>query len=123
MTSNSHSSGNGACLGAIAGANPTDAESSSAPGHQHQIPLAFQSDALRMISNSPNEVGVEMNTYTREPNGWAAKEAWARHQALIRQLYLYEKKPLKKVMKYIEDQHSFKATLVIRVVLFLRGVC
>ena len=75
------------------------------------------------MSNSPNEVGVGMNAPTREPNGWAAKEAWARHQGLIKQLYLYENKPLKEVMSYMKDQHGFKATLVIRVVLFLREIC
>ena len=126
MTSSSHSSDEGASLVAIASANATDADSWIAPDHQstaHKPPLAFQSDALRMMSNSPNEVGVEMNAPTREPNGWAAKEAWARHQALIKQLYLHEKKSLKKVMKYMEDQHGFKATLVSRVVLFSRGVC
>lgn len=61
-----------------------------------------------MISKSPNEDGVKMNTYTREPKGWAAKEAWTRHQALIRQLY--EKKPLKEVMRHMADQHGFRAT-------------
>ena len=122
MTSNSHSSDNGASLVAIAGANPTDADSSSAPDHQstaHHIPLAFQSDALRIMSNSPNEVGVGTNAPARESSKWAAKQDWARHQALIKQLYLYEKKPLKEVMRHMEDQHGFRATLVIRAVPFL----
>ena len=125
MTSHSHSSNDGVTLAAIAGANPTDAGSWSAPGHQstaHQTPLAFQSDALGMMSNVPNEVGVGTNAPARERSGWAAKEDWTRHQALIKQLYLYRKKSLKEVMRHMEGQHGFRATLVIRTVLFFRGV-
>ena len=126
MTSSTHSSDEGASLVAIAGANPTDADSWSAPDHQstaHHTPLAFQSDALGMMSNVPNEVGVGTNAPARKPSGWAAKEDWMRHQALIKQLYLYGKKPLKEVMRHMEGQHGFRATLVIRTVLFFRGVC
>ncbi|KAM0802989.1 hypothetical protein BDR22DRAFT_961051 [Usnea florida] len=113
MTSNSYSLNDGANLVAIASANPTDAESWSPLDHQstaHQIPLAFQSDALRMMSNPPNEVGIGLTVPNREPNGWAAKEAWARHRALIKQLYLCEKKPLKEVMRHMKDEHGFRAT-------------
>ena len=122
MTSHSHSSNDGASLVNIAGANATGADSWNAPDHQstaHQIPLAFQSDPLRMMSDSPNEVGVGMNAPTREPSGWAAKEAWARHQPLIKKLYLYKKKTLKEVMRHMEAQHGFKATLVFVAVPFL----
>ena len=122
MASNLYSSDDGASLVAIAGANPTGADSWSPLDHQstaHQVPLAFQSDALRMMSNPPNEVGVGTNVPNRVPSGWAAKEAWARHRAVIKQLYLHEKKSLKEVMRHMKDKHGFTATLVFRAVLFL----
>ena len=125
MTPNSHTSDDGAFLVATAGANPIDADSWSAPDHQstaYQTPLAFQSDALGMISKFPDEAGVGMNAYDRDPSGWAAKEDWARHQALIKQLYLYEKKPLKEVMRYMEDQYDFRATSVSMLGLFFDWV-
>ena len=121
MTSHSHFSNDGASLVAINGANPTDAYSWSAPDHQN--PLAFQSDALGMMSNVPNEIGVGTNASAKKLSEWAAKEDWARHQALIKQLYLYEKKPLKEVMRHMEGHHGFRATLVIQTVLFFQGVC
>ena len=89
----------------------------------HQNPLAFQSDALGMMSNVPNEVGVGTNATAGKPSEWAVKDDWARYQALIKQLYLYEKKSLNEVMHHMEDQYGFKATLVIRAVLFFRGFC
>lgn len=125
MTSNSHSSDDGASVVATTGTNSTVADSWSVPDRNsttHQSSLAFQPDALRMILKSLNSVGVEMIAPAREPSGWAAKEDWTRHQTLITQLYLYEKKPLKEVMRHMENHHDFKATLVIRTVPFLRGV-
>ena len=121
MTSNSHSSDDGASLVAVAGTNSTDADLWNVPDRHsttHQSSLAFQPDALRMMLNSSNNTGVEMFAPAREPSGWAAKEDWATHQTLLTQLYLYEKRPLKEVMRHMENHHNFRATLVIRAVLF-----
>ena len=121
MTSNSHSSDEGAILVAIAGANSTDADSGSVPDHQSGAPqssLTFQPDALSTTVYFPNNVGAETNAPARKTSGWAAKESWTRHQALIKQLYLHEKKPLKEVMRHMEDQHGFRATSVLHAVLF-----
>ncbi|CAD6593216.1 MAG: hypothetical protein ASARMPREDX12_006943 [Alectoria sarmentosa] len=52
-----------------------------------------------------------MVTHVTKPNGWAAKPNWARHEALIKQLYLYEKKSLGEVMRIMESQHGFRATV------------
>lgn len=66
----------------------------------------------------PSDVNASMVTHFTMPNGWAAKPNWARHEALIKKLYLYEKKSLAEVMRVMESQHGFKATSVINAVLF-----
>ena len=121
MTSNSHSFDDGASLVAVAGTNSTDADLWNVPDRYsttHQSSLAFQPDALRMFLKTPNSVGVEMIAPAREPSECPAKEDWARRQTLITQLYLYEKRPLKEVMRHMENHHNFRATLVIRAVPF-----
>ena len=44
------------------------------------------------------------------PSGWATKQDWDRHRALIGQLY--EKETLTKVMGFMAEQHGFRATFV-----------
>ena len=71
---------------------------------------------------SSNDVSGPAVTSVTGSNGWAAKESWASHQALIKQLYLYEKKPLAEVIRLMESQHGFKATLVYRAALLVPSI-
>ena len=50
---------------------------------------------------------------------WATKQDWERHQQDIQRLYLSEKRELMEVMKIVEVQYGFKATLVFRWVPFV----
>ena len=45
-----------------------------------------------------------------QPVRWVSSEDWTKHQSLL--MRLYEEYPLKKVKKFMEDDHSFKATWV-----------
>lgn len=122
MTSRSYSSNEVVPLGAMAGANPIPVESLSFPDHQSassSSSAAFQPDAMASTLSAFNDVGAPMVTLATKPNGWAAKQHWARHQAFIKQLYLYEKKPLAEVMRIMEIQHDFRATSVLHAVLLV----
>lgn len=119
MTSKPHSASDFESLVAIAGGNPTHTDSLNFTEHQsasHQNPSAFQPDALATSLYSSNHVGVPTLAPVTNLNGWAAKQDWARHQALIKRLYLYEKKALGEVMRFMESQHGFKATSVLHVI-------
>lgn len=48
---------------------------------------------------------------------WATKEDWIKHQRLIGQLY--EKQTLAEIMRYMANQHGFRATCVIQTVLMI----
>ena len=115
MTTNSSYSFNGiGTLVAMAGTNPIYADSLNFPDHPSPITpssLAFQPDPLAITLNSSHDLAGPTIAPVTKAHGWAAKENWARHQALIKQLYLYEKKPLAEVMRLMESQHDFKATL------------
>ena len=69
---------------------------------------------------SSNDVSDPAVTSVTGSNGWAAKESWASHQALIKQLY--EKKPLAEVIRLMESQYGFKATLVHRAALLVPSI-
>ena len=121
MTSKSHLSNEVGNLVAMTGRNPIHANSLSFPDHQsasYQISPALQPDALTATFSSSNDVGAPMVAPVTNPNGWAAKQDWARHQALIKQLYLDGKMPLAEVMSFMESQHGFKATSVFHVLIF-----
>ncbi|KAI1334727.1 Clr5 domain-containing protein [Xylariaceae sp. FL0016] len=45
-----------------------------------------------------------------QPKGWATAEAWAKHRAIIRTLYLDQRKSLKEVKQIMEVDHDFHAT-------------
>ena len=105
----------------MVGANFVHFHSLSFPDHQsasHKSSAAFQSDAMP-TTPYPSDVSASMVTHVTKPNGWAAKPNWARHEAIIKQLYMYEKKSLAEVMRIMESQHGFRATSVIHAVLFI----
>ena len=98
-------------------ANPIDIGALNVPDHQltpYQPAAAFQLDTLEIRLPSASHVGDATAAPIPKINGWAAKEDWAKHQALIKQLYFHEKKPLAEVMRLMENRHGFKATLVLR---------
>ncbi len=98
---------------AIASANSIHPGSPILPDSQLtacQSSSAFQPDALAITSPSSRDAGTPTVTRAMSSNGWAAKEDWARHRALIKRLYLDEKKPLTEVMRLMESEHGFKAT-------------
>ena len=97
----------------MAGMNPIHLDSLNFPNHQsvsYQSSPAFQPDALPIPFPSSYHLGGPTMAPVTNPSGWAAKETWVKHQTLIKQLYLYEKKPLKEVMRIMESQHDFRAT-------------
>ena len=125
MASKPYSSNELGSLVAMAGANPIHANSLSFPDHQsasYQFAPTFQPDALATTLHFPNDVSAPITAPVTERSGWAARQVWARHQALIKQLYLYEKRPLAEVMRLMESQHGFRATLVFRAVLFVSSI-
>lgn len=112
MTTESYSSNEVGTLGAIASASPMHAESLSFPDHHstpYQSSAAFQSSALATTSRV-NDADASINTPVANAIGWATKQNWARHQEVIRQLYLCENKPLTEVMHFMESHHGFRAT-------------
>ena len=120
MTSKSHSSNEAGTLVATTSRNPIHADSLSFHDYRsasYQISPGFQPDALTAASSSSSDVGVPTLAPAPSANVWATKQVWARHQALIKQLYLCENKSLAEVMRFMESQHGFKATLVFHVVL------
>ena len=105
----------------MVGANFVHFHSLSFPDHQsasYPSSAALQLDAMA-APPYPSDVGALGFTHVTKPNGWAAKSNWAGHEALIKQLYLYEKKPLADVMHIMESQHNFRATSVLHAVLFI----
>lgn len=113
MISQSHLSSEMGTLVAIADASTVHADLPGVPDHQsaasHSFP-DFQPDVVPSTLYSSNDAVVPTVAATN-PNGWAATQSWARHQPLIKQLYLYEKKPLAEVMRIMERQHGFRATV------------
>lgn len=109
----------------VAGAKPIHVETLRSPDHQsvsYPSSAAFQSDAMATTLYFSNEIGIPIRTPAVNSNGWATKQDWARHQALIKQLYLDEKKPLKEVMRLMRNQHDFKATLVLHAMLLVHRI-
>ncbi len=115
MTTNSYPSNEIGTLVAMDGTNPIHADSLNFLDHPSPVipsSPAFQPDPLAITLDSSNDLVGPTTAPVTKAHGWAAKESWARHQALIKQLYLCEKKPLAEVMRLMESQHGFKATLV-----------
>ena len=118
MHSGLHPSNNARTLQTIAGANPVHAGLLDLPDHQsaaYQPSSAVQPDASTVMLPFP--LPAPTVAHVAKSNGWAAKEAWAKHQGVIEQLYLHEQKPLAEVMRFMKSEHGFKATLVFCVVL------
>ena len=65
-----------------------------------------------MATNSclDDMIGTSQGTDGAIQRGWALEPDWVRHQTLIAQLY--EEKTLPEVMRIMDSQHGFKATLV-----------
>ncbi|KAL9128044.1 MAG: hypothetical protein Q9175_007613 [Cornicularia normoerica] len=57
---------------------------------------------------SPNAVGATVATTYASQSGWATKEDWIRHQALIE--HLYRKQTLAKTIDFMTSRYGFKAT-------------
>lgn len=115
MTTNSYSSNEIGTLVAMGGTNPIHADSLNFLDHPSPVistSPAFQPDPLAITLDSSNDLVGPTIAPVAKAHGWAAKESWSRHQAAIKQLYLYEKKPLAEVMRLMKSQHGFKATLV-----------
>ena len=112
-------------LQAITGENLVDA-SFLIPDHQsavYQTSSAFQPDGSAYMLPSSNRNIAPMNTTQAEKsNDWAAQSAWTKYQAVIKQQYLHEKKPLTEVMRFMESEHGFKATSVLHAVLSLTNL-
>lgn len=124
MNSSLHSSNNVRTLQAIAGVDPVHAGLLNLPDHQpaaYQPSSAVQPDASALMLPAfpvpaPTIAGVTNS------NCWAAKEAWAKHQADIEQFYLHERKTLAEVMRLMESEYGFKATLVLCIVLCISSM-
>lgn len=117
MHSSLHPSNNVRTLQTIAGVNPVHAGLLDLPDHQsaaYQPSAAVQPDASTVMLPFP--LPAPTVAHVAKSNGWAANEAWAKHQGVIEQLYLHEKKSLAEVMLFMESKYGFKATLVLCVV-------
>ena len=120
MLSTSHSSNNFSNLETLANTNPVHVGPFNVPNHQpaayqpvaSQPFPACQPDASAIMLPPSNHVVTLTNATVEKPNGYAAKEAWTRHHALIKQLYFHDKKQLTEVMRFMESEHGFRATLV-----------
>ena len=112
-------------LQAITGANLVDA-STLFSDHQsavYQTSSAFQPDGSAfMLPSSNRNITSTNTTQVEKRNGWAAQSAWTKYQAVIKQQYLHEKKPLQEVMCFMESEHGFKATSVLHAVLSLTNL-
>ena len=125
MAFNSHPFNNQGTLSAVAGANPIHAGILDLPDHQpaaYQLSSTFQPDASTITLSHFNPTTAPMGATVANSNGWAAKEAWEKHQAVIKQLYLHDRRPLEEVMRLMRDQHGFRATLVLRAWLYISRV-
>ena len=120
MQSTLHSSNNFGNIEALASTNPTHVGPFNDPNHQfaayqpvaYQPSPAFQPDASAFMLPPSNHVISVTNAVVEKPSGYAAKEAWTRHHALIKKLYFHDKKQLTEVMRFMESEHGFRATLV-----------
>ena len=70
----------------------------------------FQPEEIVPTSYVSNDVASSVVTQSDIPRVWATEHDWARHRALITELYGGNKLP--KVMRIMESQQGFKATLV-----------
>ena len=126
MASTSQPSGELSIFEAIAGDNPIYAGPLNFPDHQpnaYRPSAAFQPDASASSSLTfSSHADAPMAAPVTAPIGWATKEAWAQHQADIKQLYVHENKPLPEVMRLMKDKHGFRATLVLHVALFALSI-
>ena len=61
-------------------------------------------------SEPPNIIEFPMAAPVVDQSGWATKQDWDKHRALIGQLY--EKHKLFEVMDFMAKQHGFRATFV-----------
>lgn len=106
----------------MAGMNLVHADLPDFPHHHsafYQSSQASQPDPVAIPLHSPNDFGGPVTAPITHQSDWAAKEAWAEHQAVIKQLYVYEKKPLPEVMRLMESQHGFRATLTHRALIYV----
>ena len=76
--------------------------------------LNSQSDTMATTSGLPNIIGFPTAAPVVEQSGWATKQDWDKHRALIGQLY--EKKKLSQVMDFMAKRHGFRATFVSRMI-------
>lgn len=89
----------------------------SHPSNLDPFPQTFQPEETMPTSNITNDAAVPVITQSDVSTGWATEDDWARHRALITELYGGNKLP--KVMNIMESREGFKATLVDNSMLFI----
>ena len=90
----------------------TRSYSFSSPGFLAHLFAAVtsQPDAMATSLELPHAVENQMAAPNANRSGWATKNDWTKHQALIGELYRGHL--LAEVMKYMESHHGFRATFV-----------
>lgn len=63
-------------------------------------------------SASPNDIVTSTAAHVASSVGYATKDDWGKHKTLIKRLYVNENNTLARVMRVMENQHNFRATLV-----------
>ena len=125
MESRSHSFNEVGTLAAEASSNPVGAGPLYFSDHQSascETFSAFQPDASAVIPHPSNNLGTITVPSTANQNGWATPESWESHRYLIEQLYQIKGESLPKVMRIMDSEYGFRATLVLNNQSFLRAL-
>ncbi|KAL2057518.1 hypothetical protein ABVK25_001902 [Lepraria finkii] len=96
----------------LSGTNPNQLESLSFSDHQfasRPVSAPFQSDVMASDIYSSNNVRTSYVTISANPKGSISKRDWNEHRALITKLYA--KQTLPEVMKFMEINYDFRATV------------
>ncbi|KAK3167260.1 hypothetical protein OEA41_010386 [Lepraria neglecta] len=97
---------------AVSGTNPNHLESLSFSNYRfasRPVPVPFQSDVMASDTYSSNNVRTSWVTTSANPKGSISKRDWNKHRALITKLYA--KRTLPEVMKFMESEYDFRATV------------
>lgn len=77
--------------------------------HIDQLDLSLALIVAMDLPSPPAAAAAVSESAGSLPKGWAAKDAWNAHRALIS--HLYANNTLPEVMRIMEAKHGFKATL------------
>ena len=69
-----------------------------------------QPDASARNLTSSNDFTNPAAVPSSKPDKWPTKEDWETHRPLIKQLYQEKNKPLAEVMRFMKQEHAFRAT-------------